>query len=672
MFQQRLDVGLVMHPMLVIDKQGNPLRQVPPYPQFDDGWIGPEVLARGGRWRAMYGSALSFRREAAEVIFPIPQDFGKTDADNFIMRIGPLLTPISSTTPPLAQYRSHEHNSSQTCGRVLGTDELRVRMEQLYIRSLAVNQRLSEAGLTDRLLPVDRGELLSYWIALLDGSTAIFRLQRLKALLLLTTRTEQEAFINKVGKIAVYILAFILPRSRRAVLMDRFFSPYAYNHRPRPWQSWSAIAIRRRLSLALGSLGTHVDLLRYNRMHKAFSRPYQIGGSLQRMDASSMVIGHHYLCAEQPAGVPSEVRSLCRALGRAGADSVVITANGSEQVHYARCQTRYVASSQPVQLVGLARAMLDLRQHLDALVIYGAFTPHNLPVALLSIILRVPLVISPEGVVSANGLKSGRSVVKRLYWHVIEKPIMNRSSGLRVLSPFERDSLRALGVHVPMAVVREGVPEQEPGPVQTCARDARPVRTFLFLGRKDVSQKGLDVLIHGFLDALVEDDRGQRLLIAGPDDPGGDVPSLIANLKHYPTELRNRICLCPPVHGDAKRELMRSADVFIHPSRREGIPRVVREALAAGLPVIVTPETNLADLVARYRAGWVVAAQDRSIRDAILAAIDSPPEDVAAKSMQAQSLAERELSWDTIAASFVAFVKSVTTQHLRDTSVRDL
>jgi glycosyltransferase involved in cell wall biosynthesis len=249
-FQRYPDVGLVIHPMLVIDAAGAELRQVPPFPQFEHGWRGPQVLARGGRWNAMYGSALCFRREVAQLVFPIPEQYFKVDADSFIMRIGPLVTSVSSSSYPLTRYRSHGHNSTHAN---INTDpmdakQLHLRMELLAYRARTVNHRLAEAGLADRLLPISRSPFMEYWISLLDGSGFGLRVQRLLPLLIYTIRTEMSAPVNLVGKGAIYSIALFLPRARRAALMHRFFSLHAYTHRSRPWQSWTWACLRSRIS----------------------------------------------------------------------------------------------------------------------------------------------------------------------------------------------------------------------------------------------------------------------------------------------------------------------------------------------------------------------------------------------------------------------------------------
>ena len=57
-------------------------------------------------------------------------------------------------------------------------------------------------------------------------------------------------------------------------------------------------------------------------------------------------------------------------------------------------------------------------------------------------------------------------------------------------------------------------------------------------------------------------------------------------------------------------EVYGSASVLVHPSLTEGFGLVVGEAMASGLPVVVSDRTGAADLVEDGRNGYVVAAGD--------------------------------------------------------------
>lgn len=57
-------------------------------------------------------------------------------------------------------------------------------------------------------------------------------------------------------------------------------------------------------------------------------------------------------------------------------------------------------------------------------------------------------------------------------------------------------------------------------------------------------------------------------------------------------------------------ERLRSADLFILPSLEEGMARTALEAMACGLPVILTPNTGASDLVQEGTTGSVVPIRD--------------------------------------------------------------
>lgn len=79
------------------------------------------------------------------------------------------------------------------------------------------------------------------------------------------------------------------------------------------------------------------------------------------------------------------------------------------------------------------------------------------------------------------------------------------------------------------------------------------------------------------------------------------------------------------VHPEQVGKLMRDADVFVHHSvtaadgDMEGIPTVLMEAMATGLPVVTTRHSGIPELVEHERTGWLVAERDVAGYAAVLA-----------------------------------------------------
>lgn len=64
------------------------------------------------------------------------------------------------------------------------------------------------------------------------------------------------------------------------------------------------------------------------------------------------------------------------------------------------------------------------------------------------------------------------------------------------------------------------------------------------------------------------------------------------------------------VRGDDKLSLLASSQVFVLPSHTEGLPNAMIEAMAAALPVIVTPVGSIPDVIQDGRNGRVVPPED--------------------------------------------------------------
>lgn len=87
-------------------------------------------------------------------------------------------------------------------------------------------------------------------------------------------------------------------------------------------------------------------------------------------------------------------------------------------------------------------------------------------------------------------------------------------------------------------------------------------------------------------------------------------------------------------------EFYRSADVFVLPSRFDSFGMVVTEALACGLPVIVTENVGAKDLVEEGVNGWVIPANDADSLADRMAWCAANPQAVRAMAVAARASAE--------------------------------
>lgn len=72
-------------------------------------------------------------------------------------------------------------------------------------------------------------------------------------------------------------------------------------------------------------------------------------------------------------------------------------------------------------------------------------------------------------------------------------------------------------------------------------------------------------------------------------------------------------------------ELLREADLFVLSSRIEGLPGVLLEAAASGLPIVATDVGSVSDIVIEGRSGLMVSAGDpEALAEALLALLNDP------------------------------------------------
>ena len=130
-------------------------------------------------------------------------------------------------------------------------------------------------------------------------------------------------------------------------------------------------------------------------------------------------------------------------------------------------------------------------------------------------------------------------------------------------------------------------------------RDLSGPCTFLFAGAT-IHRKGIDLLLEAFA-ALQETLPGRaRMVVVGPR---GDAHALL-------DRAGGNVVVLPPVAQAGLPDMYRGADCFVLPSRHDSFGMAVLEAMACGLPAIVSEMVGASEAIEEGRNGWTVPLAD--------------------------------------------------------------
>ena len=177
-----------------------------------------------------------------------------------------------------------------------------------------------------------------------------------------------------------------------------------------------------------------------------------------------------------------------------------------------------------------------------------------------------------------------------------------------------------------------------------------PTFTLLFVGRFAFN-KGLDVLMT-VAERLVREGNGDRVRF----QLAGDGPLL----KDYQAKgLPPNVQLLGRVDDEELDRLYRNCDAFVLPTRFEGMPTVVLEAMARAKPILVSDVGATAELV-DPRNGYLLPPGDAdALYDAVLSFTERGSEVHAKMGANSLERVEQRFSWPAVTQEFLALFRRV-------------
>lgn len=221
-----------------------------------------------------------------------------------------------------------------------------------------------------------------------------------------------------------------------------------------------------------------------------------------------------------------------------------------------------------------------------------------------------------------------------LPFQVVERFGVRRHRNLVAVSEGVSRQLRSMSSRVNVEVISNGV--------DPLAFAAAPGQSddIVYIGRLEIAQKGLDLLLRAWSDASLRTTGTLVLAGSGPDEAA--LRAMAEGLG-----VSGRVQFAGWVAGKAKYDLLAKASLVVVPSRFETFGIVAIEALAAGTPVLAFDIPCLREVVPSHSGQLVEAFDVAAYADALVRLHGEPKSDLGV-------LAAREFSarydWDVLAS----------------------
>jgi glycosyltransferase involved in cell wall biosynthesis len=270
----------------------------------------------------------------------------------------------------------------------------------------------------------------------------------------------------------------------------------------------------------------------------------------------------------------------------------------------------------------------------------------------------VPYILRPLGTLTSYQAQRSRRA-KQIYDGTLGRGIVEGASLLHYTSEQEKSEAEASGYSGPSRVVRLGVstetfadlPPRGLFRARHPAIGARPV--VLYLGRL-APKKGFDLLLPAFA-AVREGCPDAHLVLAGPDSNG-----YAHTVRHLVDRygLTDCVTFTGLLAGKEKLAALRDADVWTLPSYAENFGVAVVEAMATGLPVVITDRVDIHPEVTAAGAGLVVPCAVEPLAQALRHLLENPSERTRLGS-QARHAALERYSWDAVATEVISMYEEI-------------
>jgi glycosyltransferase involved in cell wall biosynthesis len=366
--------------------------------------------------------------------------------------------------------------------------------------------------------------------------------------------------------------------------------------------------------------------------------------------------------APRDGGPSRAVVEMCRALGSQGVETLIASTD-ADGVRRLDVKTEQLVSYENVAAIFFARQWSEafkysrplarwLGAHVaefDVVHIHAIFSHACLAAAAACRKQGVPYIVRPLGTLDPWSMKQ-KPWRKALFWQVSGKRMLQAAAAVHYTARAEQSAAEeSLGVNhgwvIPLGVETRASVRTDGEEIRFDKLTELSHPYVLVLSRLH-PKKALDILLDAFVSLIQQQDfKEWRLVLAG-EGPDEYVQALKDKVLAHGAE--ESVLFPGWLKGDEKDAFLRGASLLALPSYQENFGLCVMEALAVGVPVLLSPHVNLADQIEAASAGWISAVNKQAIETALAEALGC--EDERSRRGQAGKALSLDFSYELVAS----------------------
>ena len=371
-------------------------------------------------------------------------------------------------------------------------------------------------------------------------------------------------------------------------------------------------------------------------------------------------ISASYYPALQIGGPIMAVHEFNQALSQAGVEILVLTTNAYQKDNLVLNTVQnvdgvsviyYEASSIWDKFAGtgyqyssnLKKAILANINNFDVIHIVGVWNYPPLVALRLAIKFKKRIVLSPHGSLKPSHMKT-KPLKKIIYYHLLLKSLINKDNlTIHYFTKIEaEESIHFLKLKANVIILPNGI-----NPIKVIRRNQNSsILQIVFVGRIH-EVKGLEFLLE-VMCALCDEELPVRLTIIGSGEIEY-VKRIKAMIKT--SQLENVVVLTGLLDKEQISHIFSISDLFVLPSYGEAFSMAILEAMAARLPVLITPLCYFPE-VALCNAGKVIEHNVQNWKSAISEMISNRSV-LNEMGGNGCNLVEEKYTWGNLAEEFI-------------------